>query len=187
MENGWKLRISDRPRSKWTRGLRLRWVRGSALTALVLTCIVTGCDRGNHPRNIGRKAPEFVVSDGTQTVDLARLRGHVVLLNLWASWCAPCIDETPSLVALQKEMPDIIIVGISMDEDDGAYRRFLAQNHIDFLTVRDPSARVNALYGTVQIPETYVIDQHGILRRKFVSEQDWTSPEIVSYLKKLVS
>jgi thiol-disulfide isomerase/thioredoxin len=146
-----------------------------------------GCDRGSHPRNLGRLAPEFAVSDGSQTVDLAKLRGHVVLLNLWASWCAPCLDETPSLVALQQEMPGLVIIGISMDQNQDAYKQFLVRNHIDFLTVRDPSARVNALYGTVQIPETYVIDRNGILRRKFVSEQNWTSPEIVNYLKKLES
>lgn len=153
--------------------------------AALLALGAAGCDRGSHPRNIGRPAPKFVVSDGMQTVDLAKLRGHVVLLNLWASWCAPCLDETPSLVMLQKELPNLDIIGISMDEDPDAYKSFLVRHQIDFTTVRDPSARVNALYGTVQIPETYVIDKNGILRRKFVSEQDWTSPDIVAYLRAL--
>jgi cytochrome c biogenesis protein CcmG, thiol:disulfide interchange protein DsbE len=146
-----------------------------------------GCDRGAHPKNIGRPAPQFVVSDGTRTVDLEKLRGHVVVLNLWASWCAPCVAETPSLVALQQQMPDLVVVGISMDEDEDAYRRFLERYHVNFVTVRDPTAKVNALFGTAQIPETYVIDRDGILRRKFVSDQDWTSPEILSFLKKLKS
>ena len=53
------------------------------------------------------------------------------------------------------------------------------------MTVRDADQRVNALYGTAQIPETYVIDRQGILRRKFVSAQDWTSPEIMGYLAQL--
>jgi peroxiredoxin len=172
--------------------LRPRWTLGVAgiagiAAAALLAVGATGCDRGSHPRNIGHLAPQFVVSDGTQTVDLAKLRGHVVLLNLWASWCAPCLDETSSLVALKKEMPNLDIVGISEDEDENAYARFLVRNQIDFTTVRDPSERVNALYGTVQIPETYVIDKQGVLRRKFVSEQDWTSPDIVEYLKKLGS
>jgi thiol-disulfide isomerase/thioredoxin len=172
--------------------LRSRWTKSNAeivgiAVAAMLAAGATGCDRGSHPRNIGRLAPQFVVSDGTQTVDLARLRGHVVLLNLWASWCAPCLDETPSLVALKKEVPNLDIVGISEDEDEDAYARFLVRNQIDFTTVRDPSGRVNALYGTLQIPETYVIDKQGVLRRKFVSEQDWTSPDIVDYLKKLIS
>jgi cytochrome c biogenesis protein CcmG, thiol:disulfide interchange protein DsbE len=164
-----------------------RRISASFAAAALLLPLLGGCDRGSRPENIGRPAPEFVVSDGTRTVDLAKLRGHIVLLNLWASWCAPCVAETPSLIALQEQLPNVIVVGISMDENDEAYRRFLDRYHVNFPTVRDPSARVNALYGTAQIPETYVIDQHGVLRRKFVSDQDWTSPEIVSYLKKLAS
>jgi cytochrome c biogenesis protein CcmG, thiol:disulfide interchange protein DsbE len=150
-----------------------------------MTLLAAGCDRGNHPQNIGMPAPEFAISDGVHSVDLNKLRGHVVLVNLWASWCAPCVDELPSLLALQHQMPGVTVVAISMDQDDDAYRTFLARNHVDLLTIRDPDARINALYGTVQIPETYAIDRNGILRRKFVSAQDWTSPEIVDYLHRL--
>ena len=149
--------------------------------------LAAGCDRGHHPQNIGRPAPEFQLSDGVHSVDLRALRGHVVLLNLWASWCAPCVEELPSLLALQHEMPGVVIVAVSIDEDDSAYRSFLARNHVDLLTIRDPSARINALYGTAQIPETYVIDPNGILKRKFVSAQEWTSPDIRGYLRELGS
>jgi cytochrome c biogenesis protein CcmG, thiol:disulfide interchange protein DsbE len=159
-------------------------------TKLLAACLgalllASGCDRGDHPRNIGRPAPQFALSDGTNSVDLSKLRGHVVLVNLWASWCAPCVDELPSLLALQHQLPGVTVIAISMDQDDDAYRTFLKRNHVDLLTIRDPEARINALYGTVQIPETYAIDRNGILRRKFVSAQDWTSPEIVDYLHRL--
>jgi cytochrome c biogenesis protein CcmG/thiol:disulfide interchange protein DsbE len=147
--------------------------------------MVTGCDRGSHPGNIDKPAPQFVVGDGTRTVDLSKLRGRVVVLNLWASWCAPCIEELPSLLALQRQMPDVVIVAVSMDQDPDVYQRFLVKNHVDLVTVRDEQQRVNALYGTAQIPETYIIDRQGMLRRKFVSSQDWTSPEITGYLSKL--
>ncbi len=152
---------------------------------LVLTLITCGCDRGNHPERLGRPAPLFTVSDGNETIDLAKLRGRVVVLNLWASWCAPCVDELPSLLDLQHRMPELAIVAVSIDQNDLAYRRFLTQHHVDLTTVRDESARINALYGTAQIPETYVIDRQGLLRRKFVSEQQWTSPEIMHYLEQL--
>ena len=154
------------------------------ITGLLLLA-AAGCDRGHHPQNIGQPAPQFTISDEKTSVDLSRLRGHIVLLNLWASWCAPCVDELPSLLALQHQLPNITVVAISMDQDDDVYRRFLARNHVDLLTVRDPSGRINTLYGTVQIPETYVIDRNGIVRRKFVNAQHWTSPEIVDYLKRL--
>jgi len=86
---------------------------------------------------------------------------------------------------MQREMPGVAVVAVSMDEDEGLYRQFLVRHNVDLMTVRDPTAKVNKLYGTVQIPETYVIDRQGVLRRKFVSSQDWTSPEILSFLKQL--
>jgi peroxiredoxin len=147
--------------------------------------LLAGCDRGSHPNNLGKPAPEFVVSDGNRTVDLNKLRGKVVVLNLWASFCAPCIEELPSLLALQRQMPDLVIVAVSIDQDPDAYHRFLEKNHVNLVTVLDTDQRVNALYGTAQIPETYIIDRQGILRRKFVSAQDWTSPEITGYLARL--
>jgi thiol-disulfide isomerase/thioredoxin len=146
---------------------------------------MAGCDRNNQPGNIGKPAPEFVIGDGRQSVDLAKLRGRIVILNLWASWCAPCVEELPSLLELQRRNPQITVVGISIDQDPDVYQRFLVQHHVDLLTVRDADQRINALYGTVQIPETYIIDRNGIIRRKLVSAQDWTSPEITDYLAKL--
>jgi cytochrome c biogenesis protein CcmG/thiol:disulfide interchange protein DsbE len=149
------------------------------------TLLAAGCDRGSRPENIGKPAPQFVLSDGARTADLSKLRGRVVLLNLWATWCAPCIEELPSLLALQRQMPDVAVVAVSMDQDPDVYRRFLVEHHVDVLTVRDEEQRVNALYGTVQIPETYIIDKQGILRRKFIGAQNWTSPEITGYLAKM--
>jgi cytochrome c biogenesis protein CcmG, thiol:disulfide interchange protein DsbE len=146
---------------------------------------IVGCDRGSRPGNIGKPAAQFVISDGGQTMDLNKLRGRVVVLNLWATWCPPCIEELPSLLALHKQMPDLAIVAVSIDQDPDVYHRFLIEHHVDFLTFRDEDQKINALYGTAQIPETYVIDREGILRRKFISAQDWTSPEITGYLSKL--
>ncbi len=160
--------------------VRKRWA-----TLLILAAALTGCDRGDHPGNIGKPAPQFTISDGRQSVDLAKLRGKIVVLNLWASWCAPCVEELPSLLELQRRNPQIVVVGISIDQDEDVYRAFLAKNHVNLLTVRDADERINALYGTVQIPETYIIDRNGIIRRKLVSAQDWTSPEIEDYLHKL--
>jgi thiol-disulfide isomerase/thioredoxin len=109
----------------------------------------------------------------------------VVVLNFWATSCVPCIEEIPTLAELQRRMPNISVVAISSDEDDALYRRFLSQYNVDFLTVRDPSFRIPHMYGTVKIPETYVIDRKGIVRRKFVSAQNWLNPEIVDYLNRL--
>ena len=144
-----------------------------------------GCDRGDHPNRLDKPAPLFTIGDGVQKLDLASLHGRVVVLNLWATYCAPCVEELPSLLELQRKMPKLAVVGVSTDQDDAVYRRFLTQHHVDLLTVRDGDQRINALYGTTLIPETYIIDRNGKLRRKFIGAQVWTSPEIMDYLKSL--
>ena len=156
---------------------------GAGLAVAML--LAAGCDRGSHPGNIDKPAPQFAVSDQAHTIDLSQLRGRVVVLTLWATTCAPCVEELPSLLALQRRMPELAIVAVSWDQDPAAYQRFLALHHVDLLTIRDPEQKVATLYGTALIPETYIIDRRGILRRKFVSAQDWTSPEILNYLSKL--
>jgi thiol-disulfide isomerase/thioredoxin len=148
-------------------------LRSAVLLLTLCALSLTSCDRGGHPARIGAPAPVFTLADGARNVDLARLRGHIVVLHFWATWCAPCVVEMPSLVALQRRRPQVTVLAISQDEDP------------DLLTLRDPSARIPRLYGTIKIPETYIIDSRGILRRKFVSAQDWTSPEVLDYLSKL--
>jgi peroxiredoxin len=160
-------------------------LRSGILLLALCALSLTACDRGDRPARIGAPAPIFTLADGTQSVDLARLRDHIVVLHFWATWCAPCVVEMPSLVALQRRLPQVTVLAISQDEDPAVYRQFLLDYHVDLLTLRDPSARIPRLYGTIKIPETYIIDSRGILRRKFVSAQDWTSPEVLDYLSKL--
>ena len=109
------------------------------------------------------------------------------MLNFWASWCPPCIAETPSLVNIQRQLQPkgVVVLAISADEDEDPYHRFLKNYGINFVTVRDPSEGIQHPYGTSQIPETYIIDGDGVLRRKFVSSVDWNSPEVLQFLKSL--
>ena len=150
------------------------------LCSLVLgtLMITTGCNRGQLPRELGQTAPAFTIHDGAQTVSLSQYRGKVVLVTFWASYCAPCMEEFPSLLALHQRLPQLNILGVSIDDNAEAYRNFLASYHVDFPTVRDPSQDVMHRYGTVQIPETYVINRSGHIVRKYVSAQDWNDPEI---------
>jgi cytochrome c biogenesis protein CcmG/thiol:disulfide interchange protein DsbE len=154
----------------------------------VLSCILaTGCDRDARPRQIGNPAPTFAVNDGQNTVDLSKLRGKVVILNFWASWCAPCIEEMPSLEALHHELPDVQIVAVASNEEFSQYQTYVLQHHIDLDTVFDEKQASNALYGSFRFPETYIIDKRGIVRRKLIGAQEFTNPDFVKYLKKLAS
>ena len=159
--------------------------RISSFLFLLTLVLASGCDRGDHPKQIGKPAPDFTLNDGSRTVQLSKYRGKVVVLNFWATWCAPCIEEIPSLNQLQQQMPQLVVLGVSVDQNEEAYRRFLGRHRIDFSTIRDPEQHVNALYGTFVFPDTYVIDRNGQIRRKFINSQDWTSPEIVDYLSHL--
>ena len=119
---------------------------------------------------------------------LSALRGKVVVLNFWATWCQPCVDEAPSLNQLQKRIAPLggTVLGISEDDDQSGYDKFLKDYRIDFPTYRDLSKHQIALdYGTSMYPETYIIDPRGRIDRKIIGPQDWTSPEMLAYLSSL--
>jgi peroxiredoxin len=162
--------------------------RASVLSGLlILPLTLTGCYSGSRPPNIGTTAPGFTVQDTDRKVSLDEFRGKVVVLNFWATWCPPCIEEMPSLVQMQQKMKarGVEVVAISVDADKSAYQSFLKEHNVDLLTVRDPDQKSNNLYGTFKFPETYIIDRHGVLRRKFIGAIDWGTPEILEYLAKL--
>lgn len=146
---------------------------------------VTACNRGAHPAQTGKLAPDFTVSDGTTSIHLEKYRGHVVLLNFWATWCQPCVVELPSLLQLHHDQPDLVILGVSIDEDPDQYSSFIARRHVDIITVRDPTQSAAKLFHTDMWPESYVIDRNGVIRSKYIGAQDWSDPEIRIFLKSL--
>jgi peroxiredoxin len=157
------------------------------LIALLLAplALLAACNRGAHPAQLDKRAPDFTISDGSTTVHLASYRGQVVLLNFWATWCEPCLVEMPSLLQLHRDMPNVVILAVSVDEDPDAYKRFIAERHINLITVRNPSESAPKLFHTEMWPETYVIDRNGVIRSKYVGAQDWSSPAIRAFLKSL--
>ena len=157
----------------------------SSLWLLLPLFLLAACDRVPQPPLVDRPAPEFSVQDSGRTVALKDLRGKVVVLNFWATWCPPCVEELPSLVAMQAQMRDqVTVFAVSVDEDEEAYRQFLVDHRVDLLTVRDPSKKSALMYGTVKYPESYIIDPSGIVRRKYVGPVDWTQPAVREFLAK---
>jgi len=159
--------------------------------AVVIACLLlvalSGCYSGTRPPRIGSNAPDFTVQDAQSKITLSQYRGQVVVLNFWATWCAPCVEELPSLVEMQRRMKakGVTVLAVSVDVDERAYRQFVKDHSVNLLTVRDPDQKSNSLYGTSKFPETFVIDRNGVMRRKFIGAVDWTEPEITDFLGKL--
>jgi peroxiredoxin len=157
-----------------------------AVSALVLSLALAACHSGSRPGGIGSTAPDFTVNDGARNVSLHDYRGKVVVLNFWATWCPPCVEEMPSLVQLQNRLKDqVTVLAVSVDMDADGYEKFVKSHNINLVTVRDADQKSNTLYGTFKFPETYVIDRDGKIRRKFVGAVDWNAPEIEQYLRSL--
>src|SRR6266498_2309487 len=111
---------------------------------LCLTLLASGCYSGSRPPRIGVAARDFSVQDSDRKVDLTQFRGQVLVLNFWASWCPPCVEELPSLIAMQDRVKakGVVVLGVSIDVDGDAYHRFIKLHNVNFMTVRDPEERV---------------------------------------------
>lgn len=159
------------------------WALGCAL---VLLTGLAACYSGSRPPSINHPAPDFSVNDADRTLWLHDLKGKVVVLNFWATWCPPCLEEMPSLVALQRRLNErVTVLAVSVDVDPDAYHKFIKNHDVALLTARDGDQKSSTLYGTYKFPETYVIDREGKIRRKFIGAVDWNDPEIEQYLRGL--
>jgi cytochrome c biogenesis protein CcmG, thiol:disulfide interchange protein DsbE len=149
--------------------------------------------RQGEPALTGKTAENFSLTLSGKPTHLTDLKGKLVVLNFFGSWCQPCIDETPGLNRLQKYIASRngVVLGVSADEDAAAYQNFLQTQGVVFLTYRDPTTKgsvstIAQSYGTSVYPETYIIDRHGKIARKFIGFQKWDSPEILAYFDSLL-
>jgi cytochrome c biogenesis protein CcmG/thiol:disulfide interchange protein DsbE len=159
-----------------------------ALAAGILVVFAMPSYRQGEASIAGRPAQDISFTLAGKAEHLTDLRGKVVVLNYWATWCPPCVEETPALNRLQKyiDSRNGVVLGISVDEDGPAYEKFLKDQAVVFPTYRDASKKSAADYGTTMYPETYVIDRHGKIARKFVGQQQWDSAEMLAYFDALL-
>lgn len=158
---------------------------GIVLGTVALVGLVASTLR-DHMVVAGDSAPDFeVTTDSGKRITARNHGGKVLVLNFWATWCPPCISELPSLNAMAAELKGdgVVVLGISVDKDKAAYDRFLKKVRLNFETGREPEGRIAAEYGTSKYPETYVIDARGIVREKFISDQDWMRPDILQRIR----
>ncbi len=152
---------------------------------------VTGCSNDTPVPREGSVAPNFTLeSISGDKVSLSELRGKVVLLNFWASWCPPCREEIPSLYTLNAAMSgkNFRLLAVAIDEGGrDAVAQFFRRTGVSLPTLFDPGGPVGKRYGITGVPETFVIDKHGIVRKKVVGPLEWGDPGIIGYLNKLAN
>jgi len=131
----------------------------------------------------GDTAPEFTITaDNGRSVSIPNFGGKLLVLNFWASWCPPCVQETPSLSQFTQQYANkgVVVLAISVDKDEKAYRAFLQRFRPAFLTARD--FKIHEDYGTFMYPETYFIDAQGKVVRKIADGADWNDPQLLRFV-----
>ncbi len=138
----------------------------------------------------GDAAPNFQLRDmNGQLVALSDLRGKVVLLNFWATWCGPCRIEMPAMEQLYHTYPrsDFEILAVSTDAQGVAVTRpFQQENHLTFPILHDADFRVGLAYGARALPMTFMVDRQGVVRQQIFGARDWGAPEAHQLIQMLI-
>jgi peroxiredoxin len=140
------------------------------------------------PVAVGERAPDFTLPAlGQASFSLHDFRRHVVVLNFWATWCPPCVEETPSLEKFAEQMRarGVDVVSVSVDQDATALASFAVQQHLSFPILRDPEQAIASRYGTFKFPESYIIDQSGRVADKLIGAADWQDSRLIAFVQEL--
>lgn len=169
-----------------------------AILLVMLSVAVSACSKEDTGRSVstgalreGTAAPDFTLKgpDG-RDVSLSSLKGKVVFLNFWATWCPPCKEEIPSMMLLNQKMAGKPFQMLALSIDEGgkdAVTSFLAGNRFSLPFLNDPGQKTGKLYGITGVPETFIIDKQGILAKKIVGGMDWASADAVQFFTDLAA
>jgi peroxiredoxin len=148
---------------------------------------------GNAPVPAGDLASDFKLEDAFsgETVSLAALKGKVVFLNVWATWCGPCREEMPSMETLFDELKtnkDFVMLAVSQDtKGKSAVVPYVQKNGYHFKILLDPENKVGDSYGVSGVPETFIIDRKGRIVAHHMGAFDWSRPDVKEALQQLLS
>jgi peroxiredoxin len=176
---------------------KVDWIiKGTIGTLLAALGFVVVWSMQEHIVGVGDTAPNFTITtDAGDQVTPRNFGGKVLVLNFWASWCAPCVEEAPSLNEFAKMLKDsgVVVLGVSVDRNELSYRNFVKRFGVSYPIARDPQEDLSYRYGTYKIPESYIIDRNGKVVRKYAGlpERDgqaisWMDPELVGFVKSLL-
>jgi len=140
--------------------------------------------------SVGNLAPDFALENMQgEKVTLSQLRGKVVIVNFWATWCPPCKAEMPSMEVLHKtfESEGLVLLAVNVEENGRAQvEKFLKESPYSFPILLDNKAEVQKLYGVYQFPESFIIDRNGMIVRKVIGAVHWTGGELYKLLRFMV-
>jgi cytochrome c biogenesis protein CcmG/thiol:disulfide interchange protein DsbE len=160
-----------------------------AAVAVLLLMFVSPSFRQGEVGVAGSVPPDFAFQMDGRDTRLSDLRGKVVVLNFWATWCPPCVEEMPSLNRFDQQIRPLgaMVLGVSVDETQQAMEQFIRDQHISFPNYFEPTRSLAASYGTSMFPETYIIGKDGRIARKIIGPQDWDRPDFLQYIRQLTS
>jgi len=162
------------------------------LLALGVAAVVLSLRHGGRkkPSVVGLYAPDFRVKDmAGKTFTSADFKGKVVFVNFWASWCTPCKEEMPTVNALYDQMKDnkdFVMITILYNDSPVNGLGYMKSKGYDFPVYTDVGGSSASDFGVTGVPETYVIDKSGILQKKVIGPDDWTSPEDLKLISSLL-
>jgi thiol-disulfide isomerase/thioredoxin len=172
---------------------RSQWILVIVIVGILAGALVGGMalTPALAPVGVESKAPEFRALHVTSgdTVDLEAYRGEVVLLNIWATWCIPCEAEMPSIERLHQELgpAGLRVVAVSVDngppEDVG---QWVADRELTFEILQDQSGRIERVYQTTGVPETFLIDREGVIVKKIIGAAEWDHPAQKTLIRGLL-
>jgi cytochrome c biogenesis protein CcmG/thiol:disulfide interchange protein DsbE len=176
---------------------RREWITVGAVGAVLALLLAAGWTaRGRFlPVDVGTRAPAFEARDlEGRPVSLEELRGEVVLLNVWATWCAPCLQEMPSMERLHRELGPrgLRVVAVSVDGAPGALSpggdpaEFARDLGLTFSVWHDPSGDVQRAYRTTGVPESFLIDRDGVIQRKVIGATEWDEGAHPEHIRRLL-
>jgi peroxiredoxin len=142
------------------------------------------------PVAVGQPAPDFTLSDlNGQSYTLSQLRGKVVIVNFWATWCPPCRAEMPSMERLHRELSGqgLVMLAVNIERDGRkTVPKFLGASPHSFPVLLDDQETVQRRYGVNKFPESFIIRKDGVIDDKVIGAIDWAEPRTVAYFRDLL-
>jgi peroxiredoxin len=139
---------------------------------------------------IGAPVPDFTVKDQDgKEVKLSDFRGSLVFMNIWATWCPPCVEEMPAMETLNNKFKNrkFQMMAVSVDTDWTPVLDFYMTHQLSLPTYLDPGRRVFLSFKATGVPETFVIDGNGILLKRYIGERAWSTPEMLASFDAMIT